>query len=565
MRATTSLSSLTILIVLFLFGLSVVTAENPEAASQMVNPVDEGLLDDLKRGTFDNGSVFPPVAQARVAIPPVPCPSPTDREGNQCVLKRDEDIYQAIVLPSNTALDCKGHRLEPKGKEGEFSKPQVGLFLANVRGVFIQNCDIRGFDFGVFAINSRPAPPLLSFLLWNNKIIANYTGVSLMGVDRAQILSNEISYTQTGGRALYIGRDSDSNGVSYNTFVADLDGDPSDARAFRVPGRASTTVNPVVDRPGGAVIITTVEGPEPSLLNAVVDGRLFQIRTSFMVEGSSAFSEGNKFTRNTIRFRQVPVDGVVLATAQRTELSNNTIEAGGRNAIRLGLQTDDRLFAGRCPQPGPPRFCLANEQCDLAACQSVTTQKVLWLTNDTLIEGNVVKGPFGSGINSTGRRTIIRGNNIVGPLRDPTLPGVAGAGIRLGGFALETATVTRNSVSKVQNALTLFHKAQGVGPSQFLAKISLNDFTGYTNAVVTASNHTSTQTSTTDIYNLLTELSSLGRGNYWGTPGCTGLRPLDVKMINGNANAKVTDKNPFRLPVANSSILSLPCTIFGDP
>jgi hypothetical protein len=93
--------------------------------------------------------------------------------------------------------------------------------------------------------------------------------------------------------------------------------------------------------------------------------------------------------------------------------------------------------------------------------------------------------------------------------------------------------------------------------SKFRAKISLNDFTGYT----TATQAVLTKEFTNVLYNIVpTELSApienLGifRGNYWGTSCSQGLAPGAIKP----PNLTITDKHPFGQRVAGFPGLT-PC------
>jgi hypothetical protein len=438
----------------------------------------------------------------------------------------------------------------------------VGIFLNAVRNVRIHKRVIDGFDFGIFAINSKPtrqAPRggVKSIEMKGNIINSRYTGVSLFSVDDAELANNHITHTRAAGKGLYIGRNSDSNKVVNNTFVANLPGGLPNA--FRVPGN----VNPVVVVPAAAVMITQIEGPEPTLLNAIIGNQLFQLPATNSLVPNADFSEDNRFEGNTITLSGVPVDGVALPIPQGPRVIGNRITGGAETGIRVGMQNAlSRVFPGTCTLE-PSRLCLDDGICklfgiDKGSCTPRETRIVSWISRDTLIQDNVITGPLGFGIATTGLRTTITGNTIVGPLRNAA----TGSGIRLSTeHALKTTTLTRNTVSNVAVVFSLIQEFQGLQPTSFTAKVSLNDFTGYTIAALTSRTGSLTQTSPTDIYNLSSELSVDGQGNFWGTSCDVGLNPATVQKIDGSPNPSVTDSHPYQISVARTplGLLPAPC------
>jgi hypothetical protein len=578
MKTKTSLRGLTVvsLTTLLLLGLfaGILITENRAASFQTDVPTIEKPISEPDELAFNN--------PLRAVAAASPCPSPTVKSGGQCVLTSDVTLDQTLVLPSDTTLNCRGHKLSPRVA----FLTQVGIFLNEVRNVSIQSCIIDGFNFGIFAINSKsptPGPAVKSFEMTRNDIRSLFTSVSLMSVDNAEIIDNDISYTRAGGRALYIGRNSDANKVLDNRFVADLAGGLNNA--LRVPGlvTAGTAANPFVTQAGAVVVITEIEGPEPTLLNAVINGQLFQLTTTDSEVPNSDFSERNRFERNRIRFSAVPVDGVALSVPQGTSVIGNRIEKDGAAGIRVGAQNgNDKVFPGHCTLE-PSRLCLEPEGCKISGlntpldrgdCTSRVTRPVFWISRDTRIEDNTIFGKFESGISTTGQRTTIIGNTIVGPLRNSA----TGAGIRLAGkHALETTTVRRNSVSNVAIALNLIQIFQCLQPSSFGAQISLNDFTGYSTAVLTSRTPPIPATPATPAatpdpnYNLASELSVGGRGNFWLSfreiIACRGLNPADVKKTDTFRNPLVTDTHPFGISVARTplGLLPSPCPPVSGP
>jgi hypothetical protein len=510
---------------------------------------------------------------------PIPaCPPPTVAAGAQCVLTANATLTHTLILADNTILNCQSHTLVPlhQGKDLNVrSNPQVAIFLNAAENVQIKNCVMLGFDFGVFAINSKHPPGSAPIQILQNKIRARFVAISLMSVDDAEIKGNLLEWRTKGGRALYVGRDSDRNKILDNHISAHIN---NSFEAVRAPGPASGTLgaNPPVSA-GSAVLIAQTEGAEPMLLNALIDGRLLQLTVENSPTPDERFSEGNTFSGNTIRlFGSQPVDGVVVAIAQGTVISNNKI-VGARNSIRIGIQTDlTKRFPGKC-QLKAGRLCLENRDCSIPpidppvfdACTNLPPPTpVTWVSGGNSIQDNVIHGPFDAGIGTLGRDTKITGNNIIGPLRSvPVFPltGPPVGGIVLvGKFGLgDTTIVSGNIVRDVAIALTLSHEVT-VGPPQptalateFKAHITVNDFTGYSTAVLLMKGNTPPI-----FYRLLTELSDNSRGNYWGLmcPTCFDLSK--VKNSDGSTYSPppaIQDSFCFGVPVAKASPQPTPC------
>ena len=123
-----------------------------------------------------------------------------------------------------------------------------------------------------------------------------------------------------------------------------------DVTAFRVPGPESDA-NPKLPSspPRTVVVITQIEGPEPTLLNAVVDGALFQLKIRNTPDSSTEFSRDNTFVGNVIRIGVVRVDGMSLTLSQASSAVGNKIEGAGDAGIRIGMQNGiDKVFPGKC-------------------------------------------------------------------------------------------------------------------------------------------------------------------------------------------------------------------------
>jgi hypothetical protein len=515
------------------------------------------------------------------------CPSPTVQIApGKCVLTQNVTLTKTLILPPTTSLDCRSHTLFPlhQGKDITIrSTPEVAIFLNEAQNVQIKNCVMLGFDFGIFAVNSRQPPGRAPIQILQNKVRARFVAISLMSVDDAEIKGNLLEWRTKGGRALYVGRDSDRNKILDNHISARLD---NSFEAVRVPGPKSgpSGANPPLSA-GSAVLITQTEGAEPTLLNAIIDGELFQLTVENSAVPDERFSEGNTFTGNTVRiFGAQPVDGVVVAIAQGTVVSNNKV-VGARNSIRIGLQFKiKKRFPGKCKIDPPPRACLDDNDCKITGnqdtsdtCTNLPTQTIVsWVTVGSIIQNNMIHGPFDAGIGTLGEDTTITGNTIVGPLRSvpvfpfpSTAPPVGGI-VLVGKFGLGDKTiVTRNTVRDVAIALALGHQVTVGSQTQteasatdFKAHISLNDFADYSTAVLLVKGNTFPF-----FYTLSTELSDNSQGNYWGLvcPKC--FEVSKVKNSDGSTYSPppaIQDSFCFGVPVAKASPQPTACPRADD-
>jgi hypothetical protein len=259
-------------------------------------------------------------------------------------------------------------------------------------------------------------------------------------------------------------------------------------------------------------------------------------------------------------------DGIVATNTLRVTISNNTVQAEAtgstaRSAIGAGGITGPVGFAIQFPGSctlNSNRFCLSNFDCKIPSfdtdsqgtCSLPSTQPVFWITRDLTIENNEISGSFPAGLGNSAINGIVQGNKIIGPLAPGTRAGI----IIAGKHALETIVVTRNIVKNVSTALRIDKLFQGLAPSYFGAKISLNDFTGYTTAIRTSNDY--------DLSDTI--LTVDGMGNFWGLDGCTlgGFDPNSVKRDNGTINPNVIDSHPYGEPVAEIPEEDLPMTCF---
>jgi hypothetical protein len=299
-------------------------------------------------------------------------------------------------------------------------------------------------------------------------------------------------------------------------------------------------------------------GPAPSLFSAVVNNTRYQLTISDSDEPTEDFTAENLVEGNTIFFPQAASGGINLAISQRSTVRNNTISKA-IISIQVGAQigpppSGQRQFPGTCTLD-TARHCLGTADCNIpgvdtapkGTCSLPPPQLVSWVTNDAKIEGNTIHGPFQTGVALGGRRVIVQDNKIDGPL----IAGGMGGILLNGKFALETNRIFRNRVDNVSDAIHLNKAFQGQTASSFGAEFSLNDLTGYVTAVRTSAD-----------YDLATELSVNGRGNYWGLICTEPLQGFDPSKVQGPPpGVIVKDSHAYGVPVSNIQN-NLPPTCF---
>ena len=516
----------------------------------------------------------------------VDCPAQTVQQGNYCTLKKDIVLQAPIDLPSDTKLDCKGHKIMPS-QAGEpdnpstqafdpvFSQPQLAVFMNGVHGIILKDCVIDGgFDFGVLAINSKDTDSKRGprNKIFNNTIEASYVALHLMASDYFEIKQNRLIHFVRGGASVLLDFNSDNNIIENNTVIGDLKA----VGAPAVPGPTGViatmsapgglTSNQVATFMTGAVLITQNLGPHSALFNVVIERTppnppdLYQLTVPNVSEINEDFTadnlvEGNDVSYNLGQFpgaSQSRESGIAAPSALRTTVLNNFVHGISGIGVRDG-QTTARVFPEKCSLDST-RYCMTDADCLIEGIDEISKgtcpiasppplQNVEWSSRDFLIEGNQIEGPFTGGISVAARNATIRGNTVIGPLGQGGLGGIA---LR-GKSALETGTVvTRNTVSNVSIALHL-DNTFGVLASFFNAQISLNDFTDYTIGVKTTN------------FNSPSELSVDGKGNYWGL-SCEegGFDPARVSPINPD----IVDSHPYGEPVAGTPDDLLPLTCF---
>jgi len=550
----------------------------------------------------------PTIEQNQICVlePPVTNPSQTKFE-----------VKKTIELTSDMTLDCKnltlvpdqsapnqgvGKGIDPNWPTGR-STPEVAIFLRGARNVTIKNCVIQDFDFGIYAINSKlPSGPLLDpknpqpkidrqNRIQGNSITARFVPITLMHQDNTLVQNNFVTYKTVGGKGIVVERDSDLNQIVRNIITTNF----VEIDALMAPGPSTISTN-LIQKTGTGIVVGQMSPNESTLLNVVVNNQLYQVSTTsnpdpqpppnpVTYSGLRELSELNLVEGNSITGPsnypfpgiQNAMDGIALPVAIGTTISNNTI-SNVTFGMRVGVQpaedtkgVNKRLFPNKC-QVKTTRLCLSDLDCNVPNLDPPPVDKcmltpgdskfVSWLSIGTTVDENKIYGPFVSAITFAGKDTIVSGNTIVGPqtpINGAVNNAIPGALLLAGRHALESATVTENSVSNVYIALSLQSTFTGLKKAECVlsqrcphwtsclgAKIYLNDFSNYTIAVQTNND-----------YDLLPSSSLLSfddKGNYWGDH-CSDRK--NVYKRNGDG-APVFDCHPFTKPVAHAMPNALP-------
>jgi len=404
----------------------------------------------------------------------------------------------------------------------------------------VRNCVIgkedRRFDFGIIAINSKN-PGKLGHRIHDNEIHARDVAVTLLRVDDARVNDNVITWAN--GFGVSLARDADRNRITGN--VMSSPGLP--ASAFRiVPG------GPFPAARGDAIFV--VNNHTVPVYNVVVAGRLYQFPNT--EDGQYPSHQDNLVEGNRI---SVPGSSVgktnqgidVGSNSQRTRVSGNTFVEAGIGIRMAGFMPAHRVpRAARCVSPQGQqldRYCATDADCfiteiddaPIGTCPALTTDVRDLRARDTIVENNLLVGPFNSpdtviraaifGGNGTAGG-VIRGNTIRGTGMEP--------GIMLAGNSFETAIVTENVVEGGSVGLLL----QQNNATTFGARVYLNDFTGSAVRAV----------GVRGVLSVPIELSFDGMGNYWGhsTPPCFRLSDSPMPEL-------IHDTYASCVPVAQSS------------
>ena len=473
------------------------------------------------------------------------CPTGTREQARSCVLDSDLELHESLVLQSFTTLNCRGHRLLPvtagTGTTPETyvaSVPPVAVAVVGERGVDVRNCRIgeedRRFDFGILAVDAKHAGSS-GHRIHDNEINARDAAITLLRVDDAQLNDNVITWSSGFGITLL--RDSDRNRINGN--VLSSAGSPP-AVVRLVPDGGFRSAN-------DEGIFVVAQYPQP-LFNVVIDGRLYQFpnfEAGQYPGNDDNVIEGNQLSLPGSSAGKAHGAIEVGGNSTRTRVIGNAIHAAGYG-IRFagGMRAQPLSRPGVCVSPAGPsqRLCATDADCfipgidqaPVGTCSGLVADVQDLRARETLAEDNTLVGPFNSttamqagifGGNAT-VGGIIRRNRILGTGIEP--------GITLAGNMIESGVVTGNEVHGASLVLMLQQ-----GPATlFGAQVFLNDFTGSTSRAV----------GVTGTYNLPTELSWQGVGNFWGhmIPPC--FRSSDTPLP-----GLIQDSAPFCVAVDASS------------
>jgi hypothetical protein len=522
------------------------------------------LATGIASGTHDHDACPPPFIVAGLDHPD---------QHTRCILEGDATIAATVLIDmSQITLDCQGHTLRPAqpgvaddpatdADETAYSSPMVAFLFNGAHSVTLQDCIVDGFDFGIYARNSKhSAGPTADQL--GNKILSNtfhvrHLGICLLDVDDMQISDNDITATSSAALSIFVWRDSDRNLVKNNRLVID------NAEGVAFGPNDACAPNPeapraLQDYATGIFVATGVFAQ--TLTTAVIDGTVYQTAST----PAGGRPEDNVVEGNRYESARPSSFYYGQSEAIRTTIKDNTATGGAFVGIGSFGNVGALTFPGTCTLDSS-RLCLSDEDCHLpsvdatskGSCVEITSQHVDWPGEDNVFESNVLIGPFsGSGIAvDFASHSYITGNTITGPFVGTA---VNDAGITLRGkLPIETSSVTRNRVSGSGPALFLnqLAPADDARASVFGSTVSLNDFTGYTIAV-----------RTNNLYDLPTELSDpiTLQGNHWGLPCPEGFDPTLVQFLRGESNPLVKDSHPYGEPVAETPDSSLPAPCGGE-
>jgi hypothetical protein len=487
------------------------------------------------------------------------CPAPflfagldVTNQNTQCILPRNATIDATLfVHNSDITLDCMHHMILPRlpatgSAASQASSPLQALVIAEAHGVTVQNCkfgqdNARFSGTGdapvVLVVNAKTPPPLKGNKILNNEVHAWITGMAAFKSDQVEMDGNLVTYVSRMFNGIVVGVDADDNRVTHNTVIS----------------KGLVDVEGTNDR---AIGIFSVGG----LTNYVYGGTLVQM--SLATGGTISHSDNNLIEGNLL-VHECPGEtdplktcagaegttGVVVAQGGDSNRVVGNTASGGAGGVELaGIFTLDFVIPGTCSLDSS-RLCQTDAHCFLVdfdstskgTCLGAFPVTISAIGSNSLVEDNTLPGPYTSRaipVGSNQDAPIIRGNRI-------GRPGVTQnfIGIRIGGTALETAIVERNTVTGTTRGVELF---RGNPPTQiafFGAQFTLNDIFGNTlNIGRSATNYT-----------VPSELSVNGEGNYWGHTCAEG-----GFLASASDTLLITDSHPYGGPVASTPDANLP-------
>jgi len=485
------------------------------------------------------------------------CPAPTVKKGSQCVLRSDVVLDAPLDLDALTHLNCQGHKILPSSISGTGvarSTPELAILLNGAYGSTIQNCIIgdatKPFDFGIMIAKSKTSTGLK---VLNNEISTRASGIAVFEADHTHISGNTVESIGGCSNGIVVQWDSDSNLITDNTIIGSSGTSGSPVRL--APG----TDDPMLGCPSNPVFVSGAILNFP-LVNARVGNDLIQFRNApntGLTGQTELSSDGNVLESNTITqvgpSTNKQQSGIFHAhDTIGTHIENNLI-SGGQRGIQGGGATLSITIPGTCTLDAS-RYCLSNADCFISGvdttpkgtCTGVTSTTVRRTSRGTTIEDNQLTGSFND-------RAIDMMGQIDSTVIGNAILATAPFGISANNEFIQTGIVKNNIVDGPSTALRL-QQGSGVmcSPAEcFRAQISQNDFIN--NQVKIGLFPTGGQA-----YNLATELSVNGQGNYWGL-SCEQSGGFDPTTVSP-ANLDVKDSHPYGVPVAETPDSQLPAT-----
>ena len=149
-------------------------------------------------------------------------------------------------------------------------------------------------------------------------------------------------------------------------------------------------------------MVTQFLGPHPAVVNAVINGRLYQVTSTTNAQINEDFTADTLVSGNEIRYTRSDMtfqadDGIVLLASLRTTVLNNVI-GSSRVAIRDGA-IPSRQPAGMCTADSS-RSCVSSPDCFVPGIDAVSKgtcilpppHAVNWTSTNASVEGNVISG-----------------------------------------------------------------------------------------------------------------------------------------------------------------------------
>jgi len=446
----------------------------------------------------------------RITVPAVPA-----KDGqkaipatSKCVLEQDVVLDETAEVSSFTTVDCQGHKLTPSavgsgsGNTLVRSVPEAAFVLNDVYGATLKNCDLSGFDFGVFVAGGKVTEEMAAneaVLDYNankiskNIIAARIQGITMISADNNRIEENTVTIGHYYGAGMISWSDSDLNQIRGNTVTGNKVVPLGTVENWFLPTFPGASIPSSLHYTDGDGIILRNSPQDSMVYNFKVGDAFVQIPYS----GETA--QGNIVEGNTISviYKGVAVFGANLDTIVRA----NTILQANYGILANGLRPLDTPLPGTCSEDAG-YYCMESSECQTAGKGSCNPGEMInrdFRPTNLLVENNMVTGKIrNNGIEmDMTNDVIVRGNNVAVAA---TLP-PAESGIVLSMSAVETGTVTRNVASGANYGFLLSEMAV----ESFGAKVSLNDFKGAINSAMANGG-----------YEFTSELSVDGKGNYYG-------------------------------------------------